>query len=40
VYYPEGVLEPIRKPLFELVKEDSKIRESLMAPQINPCSAP
>lgn len=32
VYYPEGALEPIRKPLVELVKEDSKIRETLMLP--------
>jgi cyanophycinase len=32
VYYPEGVLEPIRKPLLELVKEGSEIKESLMLP--------
>lgn len=32
VYYPDGTLEPIRKPLIEIVKQDSQIRESLMAP--------
>jgi hypothetical protein len=32
VYYPEGVLEPIRKPLLELVKEDSTIKENVMLP--------
>jgi hypothetical protein len=32
VYYADGTLEPLRKPLIEIVKEDSKITESLMAP--------
>jgi peptidase E len=34
-YYPDGTLEPIRKPLTEIVKEDSKISESLMAPLVS-----
>jgi cyanophycinase len=32
VYFPDGTLEPLRKPLIEIVKEDSKITENLMAP--------
>lgn len=32
VYYSDGTLEPLRKPLIEIVKEDSKITENLMAP--------
>lgn len=32
VYHPDGTLEPLRKPLIEIVKEDSKITESLMGP--------
>jgi cyanophycinase len=32
VYYADGTLEPLRKPLIEIVKEDSKISENLMAP--------
>jgi cyanophycinase len=32
VYYPDGTLEPLRKPLIEIVKENSKIKENLMAP--------
>jgi hypothetical protein len=32
VYYPDGTLEPLRKPLIEIVKEDSKISENLMGP--------
>ncbi|MGB9123798.1 MAG: Type 1 glutamine amidotransferase-like domain-containing protein [Candidatus Angelobacter sp.] len=32
VYYADGTLEPLRKPLIEIVKEDSKITENLMAP--------
>jgi hypothetical protein len=32
VYCPDGTLEPLRKPLIEIVKEDSKIKENLMAP--------
>ena len=32
VYYADGTLEPLRKPLVEIVKEDSKITENLMAP--------
>jgi cyanophycinase len=31
VYYADGTLEPLRKPLIEIVKEDSKIKENLMA---------
>lgn len=32
VYHPDGTLEPLRKPLIEIVKEDSKITENLMGP--------
>jgi cyanophycinase len=32
VYYSDGTLEPLRKPLIEIVKEDAKIAENLMAP--------
>ena len=30
VYHADGTLEPLRKPLVEIVKEDSKIKENLM----------
>ena len=39
VYYPDGTLEPLRKPLIEIVKEDAKITENLMAP-LDPSRAP
>jgi hypothetical protein len=39
VYYSDGTLEPLRKPLIEIVKEDSKITENLMAP-LDPSRAP
>lgn len=32
VYYGDGTLEPLRKTLIEIVKEDAKITENLMAP--------
>jgi cyanophycinase len=32
VYYADGTLEPLRKPLIEILKEDSKITENIMAP--------
>jgi cyanophycinase len=32
VYYPDGMLEPIRKPLIEIVKQDSQISESFIGP--------
>jgi len=32
VYYADGTLEPLRKPLIEILKEDSKLTENLMAP--------
>lgn len=32
VYYSDGTLEPLRKPLIEIVKQDSKISENIMAP--------
>jgi cyanophycinase len=32
VYHPDGTLEPIRKPLTEIVKEDGKVSENLMMP--------
>jgi Peptidase family S51 len=37
VYYADGTLEPLRRPLIEIVKEDSKITENLMlAPSRTP----
>jgi hypothetical protein len=30
VYFADGTLEPLRKPLIEIVKEDSKITENVM----------
>lgn len=39
VYYSDGTLEPLRKPLIEIVKEDAKITENLMAPP-NPMRQP
>jgi hypothetical protein len=37
VYFADGTLEPLRKPLIEIVKEDSKIIENLMlAPSRTP----
>jgi cyanophycinase len=32
VYYSDGTLEPLRKPLIEIVKQNSKISENIMAP--------
>lgn len=32
IYYSDGTLEPLRKPLIEIVKENSKISENIMAP--------
>ena len=32
IYYPDGTLEPIRKPLIELLKQNTKISENLVAP--------
>ncbi|HEV8494888.1 MAG TPA: Type 1 glutamine amidotransferase-like domain-containing protein [Candidatus Angelobacter sp.] len=32
VYYSDGTVEPLRKPLIEIVKEDSKITENLVGP--------
>jgi hypothetical protein len=32
VYYADGTLEPLRRPLIEIVKQDSKITENLMTP--------
>jgi hypothetical protein len=32
VYYPDGTLEPIRKPLIEIVKQDTQISESFIGP--------
>jgi hypothetical protein len=39
VYHPDGTLEPLRKPLIEIVKEDSKITENLMGP-LDPSRTP
>jgi cyanophycinase len=37
IYYADGTLEPLRRPLIEIVKEDSKITENLMlAPSRTP----
>ena len=37
VYFADGTLEPLRKPLIEIVKEDSKITENVMlAPSRTP----
>ena len=33
-FYPDGTLEPIRKPLTEIVKEDGKVSENLMGPLV------
>jgi len=32
VYYSDGTLEPLRRPLIEIVKENSRISENIMAP--------
>ena len=32
IYHPEGILEPVRKPLIELAKQSETISESLLAP--------
>jgi cyanophycinase len=32
VYYSDGTLEPLRKPLIEIVKENSQIIENILAP--------
>ena len=32
VYFSDGTLEPLRKPLIEIVKEDSRISENIVAP--------
>jgi cyanophycinase len=32
VYYPDGTLEPMRKPLIEIVKQDSQISENFIGP--------
>ena len=34
VYYSDGTLEPLRKPIVEIVKENSRISENIMAPLI------
>jgi hypothetical protein len=39
VYHADGTLEPLRKPLIEIVKEDSKITENLMGP-LDPSRTP
>jgi peptidase E len=33
IYNPDGELEPIRKPLIELVKEDGQVRENVVIPE-------
>jgi peptidase E len=32
IYWPDGTLEPIRRPLTELVKEDDRVSEHLLLP--------
>jgi len=34
VYYSDGTLEPLRKPLIEIVKQDSLITENILAPPV------
>jgi hypothetical protein len=34
VYYPDGTLEPIHKPLIELTRQSAKITENLLAPLV------
>jgi peptidase E len=33
IYHPEGSLEPVRKPLIELLKTEDQVRESMLVPQ-------
>jgi Peptidase family S51 len=33
IYFPDGTLEPIQRPLLELVKEDDQVKERLLLPQ-------
>ncbi len=33
IYFPDGELEPIRKPLTEFLKEDGEFRESMLMPE-------
>lgn len=33
IYFSDGTLEPIHKPLFELAKEDGQVKERLLLPQ-------
>ncbi|HEX5434676.1 MAG TPA: Type 1 glutamine amidotransferase-like domain-containing protein [Candidatus Angelobacter sp.] len=33
IYFPDGGLEPISKPLIELVKEDGQVKEHLLLPE-------
>lgn len=39
VYYSDGTLEPLRRPLIEIVKENAKITENLMGP-LDPSRTP
>jgi len=39
VYYSDGTLEPLRRPLIEIVKENTKITENLMGP-LDPSRTP
>lgn len=36
VYWPDGTLEPIRRPLTELIKEGDQLIEHLLAPSASP----
>ena len=33
IYHPDGLLEPVRKPLIEFLKTDDQVRESMLLPQ-------
>ncbi|MGE5323898.1 MAG: Type 1 glutamine amidotransferase-like domain-containing protein, partial [Actinomycetota bacterium] len=33
IYFPDGTLEPVHKPLLELAKEDDQLKERLLLPQ-------
>ena len=33
IYFPDGTLEPIEKPLIELAREDDQLKERLLLPQ-------
>jgi len=41
IYYPDGTLEPVRKPLIEFSRQDDQLRETLLLPgELSPASEP